>query len=114
MQFLILTVQFLEEPITTEVAAEILNEINALDIFVDVKITDFFTAISSGMIQYIDPAVMDSYIAEVENQSVLFGDEVDKNVSIVYSPLNGTGLKPVTRALSKSGFTNITVVEEPF
>ena len=43
---------------------------------------------------------------------MLFGDEVDKNVSIVYSPLNGTGLKPVTRVLSESGFTNITVVEE--
>lgn len=33
-------------------------------------------------------------------------------MAIVYSPLNGTGLKPVTRALSESGFTNITVVEE--
>lgn len=48
----------------------------------------------------------------MKNQSVLFGDEVDKNISIVYSPLNGAGLEPVTRVLKESGFENITVVEE--
>lgn len=37
---------------------------------------------------------------------------VDRNVAIVYSPLNGTGLEPVTRVLNETGFTNITVVEE--
>lgn len=98
--------------ITTEAAAEILNGINAIDIFSDVKSVGFDKAAEDGAITYIDSAVMDAYIAEVKNQSVLFGDQVDKNVSIVYSPLNGTGLKPVTRALSESGFTNITVVEE--
>ena len=39
-------------------------------------------------------------------------ENVDKNISIVYSPLNGTGLKPVLRTLKESGFTNITVVKE--
>lgn len=66
----------------------------------------------SGKIDYIDSSVLDAFIAEVKGQSVLFGDEVNRDVAIVYSPLNGTGLKPVTRALSESGFTNITVVEE--
>ena len=37
---------------------------------------------------------------------------VDKNVAIVYSPLNGTGLKPVLRTLKESGYTNISVVKE--
>lgn len=37
---------------------------------------------------------------------------IDRNVAIVYSPLNGTSLVPFTRALSESGFINITVVEE--
>ena len=55
---------------------------------------------------------MTAYIEEVKNQSVLFGDEIDRNVAIVYSPLNGTGLVPVTRVLSETGFTNITIVEE--
>lgn len=49
---------------------------------------------------------------EVKNQSVLFGEEVNKDVAIVYSPLNGTGLKPVTRTLKEMGYTNITVVKE--
>ena len=39
-------------------------------------------------------------------------EQVDKNVSVIYSPLNGAGLKPVLRALTESGFTNITVVKE--
>ena len=63
-------------------------------------------------IRYIPDDVMDRFIAAVRSQSVLFGDVVDREVSIVYTPLNGTGLKPVTRVLEESGFTNITVVEE--
>ena len=65
-----------------------------------------------GEIEYIDPSVLTSFIEQVKGQSVLFGDEINRDVAIVYSPLNGTGLKPVTRALQESGFTNITVVEE--
>ena len=42
----------------------------------------------------------------------MFGENVNKNVAIVYSPLNGTGLKPVTRTLQEMGYTNITVVKE--
>lgn len=91
--------------ITTEAAAAILAQIDALDIFSDVRTSSFEDGLKAGTIDYIDSAVLDAYIAEVKGQSVLFGDEVDKNVSIVYSPLNG-------RALSESGFTNITVVEE--
>ena len=98
--------------ITTEAAAEILSEINALDIFSDVKNMDFFAAVNSGQIKYIPDEVLTAFIEEVKGQSVLFGDEINRDVAIVYSPLNGTGLKPVTRVLEESGFTNITVVEE--
>lgn len=98
--------------ITTEAAKAILAQIDALDIFADVKTSDFEDGVKSGKIDYIDSSVLDAFIAEVKGQSVLFGDEVNRDVAIVYSPLNGTGLKPVTRALSESGFTNITVVEE--
>ena len=40
------------------------------------------------------------------------GNDIDKDVSIVYTPLNGSGLKCVTRALRENGFTNISVVKE--
>ena len=98
--------------ITTEAAARVLGEINRLDIFGDVKRMDFEEGMRSGRIRFIDGDVLTAFIEEVKAQSVLFGDEVNRDVAIVYSPLNGTGLKPVTRALKENGFTSITVVEE--
>lgn len=98
--------------ITTDAAAEILNEIEKLDLFTDVKRTKFETALADEKVQYIEDTVLDAFLSEVKNQSVLYGEEVNKNVAIVYSPLNGSGLKPVLRALKESGYTNITVVKE--
>ena len=98
--------------ITTEAAAEILAEIEKLDIFADVKASDFEAGMANGSIQYIPDEVYTSFVEQVKSQSVLFGEEVNKDVAIVYSPLNGTGLKPVTRTLKEMGYTNITVVKE--
>ena len=122
--------------ITTNAAAEILSEIEKLDIFADVKRVPFqvSTDISStdaknqlqaesktgkpeacGKISYIEADVYTAFINEVKNQSVLSSLEssrINKDVKIVYSPLNGTGLKPVLRTLHESGFQNITVVKE--
>ena len=98
--------------ITTEVAAAILSEINRLDLFRDVRLIPFEKGLADGSISYIDDSVLTAFLGEIQNQSVLYGDEIDRNVAIVYTPLNGTGLKPVTRALSEAGFGNITVVEE--
>lgn len=73
----------------------------------------FEEGIRAGKIQYISEDVYTAFVEAVKKQSVLGADEaVDKNVAIVYSPLNGTGLKPVLRTLKESGYTNITVVKE--
>ena len=98
--------------ITTAAAAEILAEIEKLDIFADVKTGDFEAGMAEGRIQYIPEEVYTAFVNEVKAQSVLFGEEVDKNVAIVYTPLNGSGLRPVTRVLKEMGYTNITVVKE--
>jgi len=98
--------------ITAEAAREILAEIEKLDIFADVKTSDFEKGIQGGSIEHIADAVYDAFVAEVKEQSVLFGEEIRKDVAIVYSPLNGAGLKPVLRTLQESGFTHITVVKE--
>lgn len=98
--------------ITTEGAEAVLAEIEALDMFNDVKNMDFDAAVAQGSVKYIGEEVMDAFIAEVKKQSVLFGEEVNKDVAIVYSPLNGAGLVPVTRTLKEMGYTNITVVKE--
>lgn len=98
--------------ITTEAAAEILSEIEKLDIFADVHTGDFEAGVADGSIRFIGDEVYTAFVNEVKNQSVLFGEKVDKDVAIVYSPLNGSGLKPVTRTLREMGYTNITVVKE--
>lgn len=98
--------------ITAQIADEILSEIENIDIFEDVKTSDFETGVSNGSVQYISDKVYTAFIEAVKNQSVLYGEEVDKNIAIVYSPLNGTGLKPVTRTLQEMGYTNITIVKE--
>lgn len=98
--------------ITTEAASAIYEQIKKVDIFNDIKTVSFDDAVKSAMIAYIPESLTAFFIEEVKAQSVLFGDDIDWDVSIVYSPLNGTGLKPVTEALNSAGFSNITVVEE--
>ena len=97
--------------ITTEAADEILSEIQKLDIFGDVKTLSFEKGIENGLIEYISEDVYTAFVEEVKKQS-LADNDINKDVAIVYSPLNGTGLKPVLRTLKESGYTNITVVKE--
>ncbi|MFV4928784.1 phospho-sugar mutase [Lactobacillus delbrueckii] len=96
--------------ITTETAAEILKEIEAIDYF-DVKMGDFDSDLKEGKIKYISDEVLTAFIEEVKKQSVVTED-IDRNMAIVYTPLNGTGRVPMTRALKEAGFTNITLVKE--
>lgn len=98
--------------ITTKAADEILEEIEKLDIFTDVYRIPFEKALNNGKIKYIPQSVYTDFTNAVKRESLLGDTNVDKNVSIVYSPLNGAGLKPVLRALTESGFTNINVVKE--
>ncbi|MDK8261413.1 phospho-sugar mutase [Lactobacillus delbrueckii] len=96
--------------ITTETAAEILKEIEAIDYF-DVKMGDFNTDLEAGKVKYISDEVLTAFIEEVKKQSVVTED-INRDMAIVYTPLNGTGRVPMTRALKETGFTNITLVKE--
>ena len=99
--------------ITTGTAVGILNKIEKVDPFKDVKRIRFEDSLADGQIRYIPDEVLTGFIAEVRSQSLLKdGSEADRDIRIVYSPLNGTGLKPVLRTLAESGYTNVTVVEE--
>lgn len=98
--------------ITTEAAAEVLSEIESIDIFKDIKLISYDEGFEKNFISYIPPKVLTAFIKEVKSQSLLGNESIDKNVAIVYTPLNGTGLIPVTRTLEESGYTNITVVKE--
>lgn len=98
--------------ITTEASAGILSEIEKLDIFADVQAISMEEGIASGKISYIGEEVYDAFVEAVKKQSCVGDVEINKNAAIVYTPLNGAGLKPVLRTLKESGFTNITVVKE--
>ena len=98
--------------ITTEAAAEVLSEIESIDIFKDIKLISYDEGFEKNLISYVPPKVLTAFIKEVKSQSLLGNESIDKNVAIVYTPLNGTGLIPVTRTLEESGYTNITVVKE--
>ena len=98
--------------ITNVVANDILSEIEKINPFIDVKTCQFSMALRNGFIEYIRGDVFDSFIERVSKESVIYDDEINRNVKIVYSPLNGTGLKPVTQILKRNGFNNVLVVEE--
>ena len=98
--------------ITTNAAAEIFSYIEKLDIFEDVKHGDFDSYLKERKVEYIADELTTRFINRVKEESLLFGEEINKDVKIVYSPLHGTGLKPVTRILKESGYKNIIVVKE--
>ena len=97
--------------ITTKAADELLELINNVDTFKDVKISDYNESIKNGDINIISDKVFDAFINEVSLQS-LAGKDINKNVKIVYTPLYGAGLKCVPTCLKNNGFNNIVIVKE--
>ena len=98
--------------ITTQAAAQVLAEIEKLDIFRDVHTGSFEEYLEKGGISYIPEETYTAFVENVKAQSVLYGEEVNKDTAIAYSPLNGAGRWPVLRTLSEMGYTNVTVVAE--
>ena len=98
--------------ITTQAAAQVLAEIEKLDLVRDVHTGSFEEYLEKGWISYIPEETYTAFVENVKAQSVLFGEDVNKATAIVYSPLNGAGRWPVLRTLSEMGYTNVTVVAE--
>jgi phosphoglucomutase len=98
----------------TLVAAEmVLNEINKLDVFSDdVKHIDFEKGVSDNLIKYINSDVIDSYFECVLKQGINTELVSESNLKVVYTPLNGTGNKPVRRILKDIGVKDVTIVKE--
>ena len=98
--------------ITDIAAGKIQAQIQKVNMFSDIKSVSFEKALKSGLAEYISESVIRDYINAVLSESVSLPNELDKNIKIVYTPLNGSGRKPVIRALEESGFTNIIEVLE--
>ena len=97
----------------TDVAANtVYDEISKLDMFKDVKIADFDESVKSGMIEYVDESVYDTYLEKVMEQQVNPGVCKGADLKVVYTPLNGTGNKLVRKVLGKIGVNDVVVVPE--
>lgn len=98
--------------VTIEAADEILAHINKTDVFKDVKTKDFDEAVKEGLISFIGEDVIDDYMAMVRRQSLHPEICESAGLKVVYTPLNGTGNKPVRRILKEIGVKNVVVVPE--
>lgn len=96
--------------ITDEAAAEISANIAKADPF-NVKIMDFDEGVEKGLIEWTPEEVLDSFIENIKKVSVP-GFKASDDYSVVYTPLNGTGMELVTRILKEIGVEKVSVVPE--
>ncbi|MBO2518015.1 MAG: phosphoglucomutase, partial [Clostridiales bacterium] len=97
--------------ITDDAASTIEKCISKIDIFDGVKNGDFGELVAGGMIEYIDEKCSRDYLKMI-SELVPGSREDASDLSIVYTPLNGTGRVPVLSALRNAGFENISIVKE--
>ncbi|MFN4268828.1 MAG: phospho-sugar mutase, partial [Fervidobacterium pennivorans] len=97
--------------IMDDVAKPIEENIRKIDDFGKIKKMDFDEAISKGLIKIVGKEIDEAYFEKVLGLS-LNDENIDKNISIIYTPLHGTGGRFVRYILTKRGFTNFTIIPE--
>lgn len=97
--------------IKSDIANQILEEIAQMDLFEDVNIIDENKAKELGLLITINEEVDESFYEKTMSIS-LRDEEVDKNIGIVYTPLNGAGNIPVRTVLKRMGYMNVHIVKE--
>ena len=98
--------------ITLRVAEIIIEKINSLDMFKDVKTSSFDEELAKGNISYIENDVIEAFYQNVLNEGINTDLCASSGLKVVYTPLNGTGNKPVREILKRIGISNVTVVKE--
>ncbi|WP_026478229.1 phospho-sugar mutase [Alkaliphilus transvaalensis] len=100
--------------VATQLAQEIIDEINEVYDFQQIGVMEKGVAIKLGLMKILEEEIMDAFIEAVKTQSLRqdLVKEVGANYKIVYTPLHGTGNKPVRRALKELGFDKVLVVPE--
>ena len=97
--------------IKSDISDKVLEYINSMDIFEEYVTLTEEEALEKGLLVYIGEEVDEEFYKESLNCTI--NDEnIDKNISVVYTPLNGAGYKAVTTVLARRGFENVHVVEE--
>lgn len=97
---------------TDEEAAETYDFIKKVDYFDGIKSMDFDEAVKNGLIEYMGDEVIDAFLDEVLKQCVNSEIVKQADLKVIYTPLNGTGNKPVRKILDKIGVNEVYVVPE--
>lgn len=97
--------------LSPDAADYVLSIMESVDMFNDVKSIDFEEGVKSGIIEYIGDDVIEDYLDNVEKQRVSTDIDVS-GLKVIYTPLNGSGNKPVRSILKRIGLTDVTVVPE--
>ena len=95
-----------------EIADQMLAKINQVDYFGGVTRMDFEEGVEKGLIEVLSDEMDRSYLDLIKSLSLRDGEELDKDIPIVYTPLNGAGSIPVRTILKERGFTNVHIVPE--
>ena len=97
---------------TDDAAAIVYTEIQNTDILTGAKIISFEEGMAKGLIQYVGDDCKEALYGAIKSRSVRPGLCKTAGLKLVYSPLNGSGLVPVTRVLRDIGIDDITIVPE--
>ncbi len=95
---------------TDESAAKTLAFIEKVDIFNDIRLTDFDKAISDGIIEYIPDSIFEEFYSDVMKCQIMPGICSKADLKVIYTPLNGTGNIPVRTVLSRIGVKDLQIV----
>ena len=98
--------------VTDDAAAVIYDEIQKTDILTGAKLVSFQEGLGSGLISYVGDDCKEALYDAIKARSVRPGLCKTAGLKLVYSPLNGSGLVPVTRILHDIGIDDITIVPE--
>lgn len=93
-------------------AGEVTACIRKVDLFRDVKTLLFENALADGRINMIQDSLIEDFLRNVLSRQVNPGVCAETPLKVVYTPLNGTGNKPVREALRRIGVSSVTVVPE--
>ena len=97
---------------TDDAAAIVYDQIQKTDVLTGAKYISFAEGVAKGLIQFVGDDCKEALYEATEARQVRPGLCKTAGLKLVYSPLNGTGLVPVTRVLSDMGITDITIVPE--
>lgn len=97
---------------TDDAAAVVYDSIQKTDVLNGAKYMDFAEAVEKGLVKFVGQDCKEALYAAIEDRQVRPGLCATAGLKLVYSPLNGTGLVPVTRVLKDMGITDITIVPE--